>query len=119
MSSAKTCKNRIHDKMRKNVVNLKQKQGGSVVFVRAQPAHPHFRLKRLPNEEGNKRRQKRKKAAELKITPVTLRTIGSKKVKTIKYKMKSLNMFETRPFITQLDKTKGPLITLIFCLRVL
>ena len=70
MSSAKTCKNRIYDKMRKNVVNLKQKQGGSVVFVRAQVAHPHFPLKRLPNEEGNKTRQKRKKAAELKITPV-------------------------------------------------
>ena len=43
-----------------------------------------------------------------------MRTIGSKKVKTIKYEMKSLNMFETRPFITQLDKTKGPLITMSF-----
>ena len=110
MSSAKTCKNRIYDKMRKNVVNLKQKQAGSVVFVCAQPAHPHFRLKRLPNEEGNKTRQHRKKAADLKITPVTF----EKKVKTFKYEMKSLNMFETRPYITQLDKTKGPLIPMIF-----
>ena len=66
------------------------------MFVCADPVHPLFLLKRLTNEEGNKR-QKRTKAADLKITLINIENYNwFQKLKTIRYETKSLNTFEIR-----------------------